>query len=95
MKKTFVMEGVLFGIAKAVLGILLLINPIGFSSNIIKLAGVALLIVGVISLIGYFRTDPEEAHVGQGLMIALCAMIGGGFCLLHTEWFIATFPLLI
>lgn len=43
-------------------GILLLINPVGFTSGIIIGAGFVLLVTGLISVIKYFRTEPEAAE---------------------------------
>lgn len=79
---------------EVVVGILLLIDPIGFTSAIIKAFGVVLVVTGVISLIKYFRADAQAAAVGQMLTRGLVALVAGIFCILKTGWFLATFPLL-
>ena len=79
---------------EVVVGILLLIDPIGFTSAIIKAFGVVLAVTGVISLIKYFRADAQTAAVGQLLTRGLVALMAGIFCILKTGWFLATFPLL-
>lgn len=81
-------------ISEIVLGILLLINPIGFTSGIIVALGFVMVCLGIGSIVGYFRKTPEEAaqknDFAKGLILALL----GAFCVFKSEWFIATFPLL-
>lgn len=81
-------------IAEIILGILLLINPVGFTSGIIIALGVMLSIQGVISLLAYFREDPETAAESNGLAKGLLLTIFGVFCVFRSEWFIVTFPIL-
>lgn len=88
------MNGILVCIFELVVGILLLISPVSFTSGIITAFGVVLLIMGLISIIKYFRTDPVEAAHGQILVKGLVALLVGGFCALKSEWFVATFPIL-
>lgn len=75
-------------------GILLLIDPEAFTASIITGLGLILFALGTISVFGYFRTPPEEAQMGQGLVKGLCAILGGMFCIFRSGWFIAAFPLL-
>lgn len=77
-----------------VVGVLLLINPVGFTSGIIKVAGVALMILGLIETVRYFRASAEEAALGQALVKGLVSILAGAFCTFKTEWFIITFPVL-
>ncbi|MCI8554820.1 MAG: hypothetical protein HFJ80_07755 [Clostridiales bacterium] len=84
----------LFCAAEAVVGLLLLINPIGFTAGIIILLGVLLTILGLISVIGYFRTPPEEACLKSGLAKGLLLAGLGLFCIFQSGWFLSTFPLL-
>ncbi len=75
-------------------GILLLVNPVGFTAGIIIAAGIALMIGGLLNVIRYFRSSPEEAAVGQLLMRGLVALLAGAFCAFSPEWFIVTFPVI-
>ena len=75
-------------------GILLLIEPIGFTTSIIMILGAVLTISGVFKLIQYFRAGPAAAAAGQGLMKGLLAVIGGVFCMTQSGWFLAAFPVL-
>lgn len=87
-------SGILVCLFELVVGILLLISPISFTSGIIMAAGVVLIILGLGSIIKYFRTDPVEAAQGQILVKGLVALLIGGFCAFQSEWFVATFPVL-
>lgn len=81
-------------IFEILVGILLLINPVGFTSGIIIVFGIVLAVIGVISLIRYFRADAETASQENGLVKGLIFAIFGLFCAFKSEWFIITFPLL-
>ncbi len=85
---------VAMSLAEIVIGILLLVNPVGFTSGIIVTFGVVLMITGIGTTIKYFRTEPEEAAVSQILVKGLLAILGGVFCAFNSHWFIATFPVL-
>lgn len=87
-------SGIIVCLFELVVGILLLISPISFTSGIIMAAGVVLLILGLGSVMKYFRTDPVKAAQGQILVKGLVALLVGGFCALKSEWFVATFPIL-
>lgn len=50
-------NGIITGLIELLVGILLLINPIGFTTGIIIVVGVALCAIGVKSVITYFHKD--------------------------------------
>jgi len=81
-------------IFEILVGILLLIDPVGFTSGIIIVFGIVLAMIGVISLFKYFRMDAETAAQENGLVKGLIFAIFGLFCAFKSEWFIITFPLL-
>jgi len=81
-------------IFELVVGILLMVNPVGFTSWIIRVAGVVMMMMGIREAVRYFRTDAAEAATGQNLMKGLFFILTGGFCTFRTDWFIATFPVL-
>jgi len=81
-------------IFEILVGILLLIDPVGFTSGIIIVFGIVLAVIGVISLFKYFRMDAETAAQENGLVKGLIFAIFGLFCAFKSEWFIITFPLL-
>lgn len=81
-------------IFEILVGILLLIDPVGFTSGIIIVFGIVLAVIGVIGLFKYFRMDAEAAAQENGLVKGLIFAIFGLFCAFKSEWFIITFPLL-
>ncbi len=52
------------------------------------------MISGLLNVIRYFRSSPEEAAVGQLLMQGLVALLAGAFCTFNPGWFILTFPVI-
>lgn len=88
------MNGILVCLFELVVGILLLISPVTFTSGIIMAFGVVMLVAGLGCVIKYFRTDPVEAAQGQILVRGLVVLLVGGFCAFKSDWFVATFPIL-
>lgn len=87
-------NGLVLCLFELIVGVLLLINPVGFTSSIIMVAGVVLILMGLIEIIRYFKADADEAAMGQSLVKGLLAVLVGVFCAFRTEWFIVTFPAL-
>lgn len=85
---------ILFCMLEIAVGVLLLINPIAFTTGIIMAFGAALLAVGIMKIVRYLRMDPRQAVASRGLVKGLILMAAGGFCLIRFDWFIVTFPML-
>ena len=85
---------ILISVLEILIGILLLINPIGFTSGIVIALGIGLAVEGVISIVEYFRTNAVEAALRGSLAKGLALLAAGIFCVLRPGWLIATFPLL-
>lgn len=85
---------IFFCLCEIIIGALLLVDPIGFTSGIIIALGAALLAAGVLCVIGYFRTSPVEAALRGDLAKGLFLLLCGGLCAFRSGWFIAAFPLL-
>lgn len=77
-----------------IIGILLLLNPIAFTTGIIIACGIVLLLLGVRGVVRYFRMDPVTAVQTQELAKALLLLALGAFCVFRYQWFILTFPVL-
>jgi len=88
------MGNILSCLAEIIIGILLFINPVGFTTGIIMTLGIVLAAMGVSSVVGYFRAELEEAAQSSGLMKGLLLAGGAFVCLFKTEWLIAAFPLI-
>ena len=86
--------GVLGSVCEIVVGILLLVNPTGFTAGIIIALGVLLAVLGVLGIVRYFRTEPVRAALEQQLIRGLLMLLLGLFCIFNARWFIATFPIL-
>lgn len=87
-------KGIVLCLFELIVGILLLINPVGFTSWIIKVTGIVLIVIGLIEIIKYCRTNVQQASMEQTLVKGLLFILTGGFCVFKTEWFIITFPVL-
>lgn len=95
MKKIlFKLGNLLLPLGELALGVLLLIDPMRFTSGIIVMIGVFLLFAGVAHVLHYFRLSPEEAAIEQCLSRGLLEVAGGLFCIMRANWFLVTFPLL-
>ncbi len=87
-------NSILLCLFEILVGILLLINPAKFTVSIVTAFGVVLIVVGLISLVEYFRMGPVEAASSQSMFKGLLALVAGFFCAARAEWFIAVFPVL-
>lgn len=92
--KNFNLNHLLTSLFELLVGILLLIDPVGFTSGIIVVAGIILCILGIRSVIKYFRADAVLAAKSQSLLTGLALLLAGGFCIFKSRWFVATFPIL-
>lgn len=75
-------------------GVLLLINPVGFTSAIIIGAGIVMVLTGLVNILRYFITAPELAAQQQLLFKGLLLCMGGVACIVKHDWFLTAFPLL-
>ena len=91
--KSIRISNMILALCEIIVGVLLLVDPIGFTVGIVTFLGAVLLLGGIVSIIQYFRTAPEEAALGQRLALGLLEGMIGLFCILRSGWFVATFPL--
>lgn len=84
----------ILSLAEIAVGILLLVNPVGFTAGIIIAAGVLLLALGLHLIVRYFTTTPGLGQQEQSLARGLALAALGGFCAMQTKWVIAAFPVL-
>ena len=85
MKKQKNTNVILISLFEIAVGILLLINPIGFSKAIIVGVGIVLLAAGIFNTIKYFRTEINLAATGQYLFKGLIALSIGAFCIFNRD----------
>lgn len=86
--------GIILTICELIIGILLLIEPVRFTTVIIAGLGIVLLASGLINTVSYFRKDPASASKEQLLAKGLIMLLTGAFCIFRSDWFFAAFPLL-
>lgn len=86
--------GVIICLFELLTGILLLVNPVEFTSIIIIRAGAIMAIVGIINIIKYFTSNKKIASNEQYLVKGLLLIAAGVFCVVKSDWFILTFPMI-
>ncbi len=77
--------------AELLLGIVLLIDPEGFTSAVITIAGAFALVAGVVLIVKYFGMDPLSAMMEYDLSSGLFFIAVGVICIFRTSWVIETF----
>ena len=80
---------------EAAVGVLLLVNPIGFTSAIIRIIGCVMAVGGVVLGVNYFRTPAKEAAASGMLFSGLIFLLIGVLLFVKTNWLIATFTILL
>ncbi|RKI27308.1 hypothetical protein D7V82_09570 [bacterium 1xD8-6] len=86
--------GIVMCLFEIMAGILLLVNPVIFTSGIIVALGIVLLVIGLLGVISYFRMEPAEAAMKQTLAKGLAVSAAGLFCIVQYQWFVESFSIL-
>ncbi|MBQ8508023.1 MAG: DUF308 domain-containing protein [Clostridia bacterium] len=94
MKSDKKINSIVLCIAELLVGILLLIKPVGFTSGIIICAGVAMMVKGIIDVVAYFRTPAQAAAQQKRLSTGLIALLIGAFCAFRYQWLMSAVPFL-
>lgn len=81
-------------IGEILIGVLLLLNPRGFTHTVFVALGVLLAALGITRLAGYWRAEAAVAARSGGLVTGLVFLLAGGFCIFRWQWFVVTFPIL-
>ncbi len=87
-------SSLLMSIVEILIGILLLIDPVGFTSGIIVCGGIVLTLMGVVSTVKYFFTKAEDAAKSGNLSKGILLTVLGLFCAFKSTWFLVTFPVI-
>ena len=88
------LQSILMSAFEVLVGILLIVDPEGFTSAIIVLVGAALLFGGGLQVIRYFKTEPEEAAKEQALLVGMILLLVGAFFAFKSGWLMQVFPVL-
>lgn len=95
MKKAkSIIIGLLLRLLELAVGIVLFIDPMRFTKDILCILGLVLMAAGIASIVRYFRTPAETAVQGQKLTLGLLALTAGIFCGLKAEWILSALPVL-
>lgn len=86
--------GLFAAVCELVVGVLLFIDPTGFTASIITVFGALLTIMGLIQVLKYFRKSPEDGAEDRSMTMGLLKILGGLFCALRSDWLISAFPVL-
>lgn len=89
------LTGILLCLFELVVGVLVLIDPMGFTTAIIVAAGIGLIILGLVSVVKYGHEEPQTAAQGQYLLKGLLALSAGCFCAFKSQWFLSAFGILL
>ncbi len=89
------LSGIGLAVVEIVVGLFLLISPDALTRAVVIIAGIALLLMGVISLIGYFRAEPVGSVLGYGMTKGLMEIAIGAFILIKTGWVVGVFDTVI
>ncbi len=84
----------IYCICELAVGVLLLIDPIAFTSAIVRILGIVLCVFGVLNIMSYFRLAPEMGSMSMSFTKGLVQVIAGVFCIFRPEWLANAFPLL-
>lgn len=85
---------ILMSLVELAVGVLLLIDPVSFTTVICVIAGVTAAAVGIMCLVKYFTLSPEEASAQQQLFKGLSAIALGALCIFNTGWIVSNIMLL-
>lgn len=75
-------------VCEAAVGVVLLIDPEGFTKLVLIAVGILLCVVGALAAISYFRMEPEEAALSQELIRGLIGIAAGVFLIYKAGWII-------
>ncbi|MCH5287651.1 MAG: DUF308 domain-containing protein [Christensenellaceae bacterium] len=81
-------------LGELIVGILLLVNPEGFTQAIVMALGAAVAVLGVLNVIRYFRTKPVQAAMERRLAYGLGQLALGAFFLTQSGWLVNLFGVL-
>lgn len=82
-------------ICEIIFGIMLISNPIGLTTIILRAVGFGMIAGGIVWIIRYFRTEKSAAAVSGMLFEGVIALLAGAFLFFKTGWIIAALSAVI
>lgn len=89
------LSGIGLAVVEIVVGLFLLISPDTLTKAVVIIAGIALIAMGAVSLIGYFRAEPVGSVLGQGMTKGLMEVAIGAFILVKNGWVVGVFDTVV
>ena len=77
-----------------IIGLIMIFNPVGLTTSILDVLGIALIILGIVYMFRYFREDPAAAAQKLYLFHGSVLIFAGGFLFIESEAIINGFPFL-
>lgn len=87
-----VLTGFLFCLLELVVGLMVLIYSKGFNKFVVAVAGIGLILFGLLQVIRYYQAEPKVAAQNRYLMKGLLILSCGCFCAFRANWFVAVLP---
>lgn len=87
-------NSILLCLCEILVGILLVIDPLKLTTAILTVFGIVLIVIGLINVISYFRSDAVQASANQSLFKGLFSLTAGIFCTVRSDWFLVAFPII-
>ena len=75
----------IYCICELAVGVLLLIDPIAFTSAIVRILGIVLCVFGVLNIMNYFRLAPEMGSMSMSFTKGLVQVIAAVFCIFRPD----------
>ena len=85
-------KNIMLCLFELIIGLLVTINSKSFDKIVIVIAGVGLILTGLLQVIRYYRAEPQAAAHKNYLMKGLLLLSSGCFCAFRTNWFINVLP---
>ena len=82
----------LFCLLELILGFMVLIYSKSFNKLVVVIAGIILILFGLLQVIRYYKLDPKIAAQKRYLMKGLLLLSCGCFCTFRANWFVAVLP---
>ena len=75
-----------------VAGLMIVVNSKAFAKVFIAIAGIGLILLGLLQVIRYYQADPVTAAKKNYLTKGLLALSAGCFCAFRANWFLNVLP---
>ena len=77
-----------------VLGAAIIMNPAGTVVTVLRIAGLVLLVMGIVGILTYLKADPIDRNFGR-MVIAVVEAVAGLVFLVTPRFIVSVFPLIM